>query len=272
MQFKKFKKIPHWDEANMSITQKIHGTNAQVYIYEEDGEMKLACAARNRWIFPENDHYGFAAFVYANKDEFIEKLGPGRHYGEWAGPGINSGEGLKERMLFLFNWRKFEDKQLPTRVSVVPVLFYGLFSKELISAVFEDLKENGSLVCDGFMRPEGIVIEIDGKLYKKVFDNQEVAWKKVKNKIYAPKKTVDASHLLQPMRLEKLLSSDEAYIRDYPRSLSSICKDYVKDLEEENQIEGTEEEVAAIKKALGKKLYPFVKEFFHDVLGIGQNN
>lgn len=91
-EFKSFQKIQNISKLTMSITQKIHGSNAQVYIYKDNnGNMQLLTGSRSRWITPEDDNYGFAKFVYENKEEFIEKLGEGRHFGEWASPGINSG-------------------------------------------------------------------------------------------------------------------------------------------------------------------------------------
>src|SRR5882762_5274769 len=112
MEFKSFGKIPRIDNIKISITQKIHGTNAQILIVEENGEKLLIPGSRTRWLSLGDDNYGFAKFCHDNKEEIIEKLGVGRHYGEWAGPGINAGEGLKEKTLFLFNWHHFKDKEL----------------------------------------------------------------------------------------------------------------------------------------------------------------
>lgn len=258
--FKKFQKIEHIGKLFMTITQKIHGSNAQILIYEEDGKLELKTGCRTRWITPEADNFGFSSFVHDNKSEFIEKLGLGRHFGEWAGPGINSGEGLKEKTLFLFNTFRYEGKLLPSRVRIIPELHSGKFSHEVIDNIFNHLKTYGSKAVEGYMSPEGIVIELGGQFYKKVFNPEETKWTS-KNKIpkpYIP--SVDVSHLLQPIRLEKLLSRDEAYIRNYPESLSSICKAYVADLEIEAQIVGTPEEITMIKKQLGKHIFAFVKE------------
>ena len=167
IEFEKFKKIEQF-RPWMSVTQKIHGTNAQIFIYEEDGEKKLACGSRSRWLSPGDDNHGFAQFVYSNKDEFIEKLGIGRHFGEWAGPGINNGEGLKEKTIFLFNWRRFKhiEKELPNRVSTVPLLYNGIFIYEEIEKIMDELKNHGSYICE-YHKPEGIVIEFYEKFYKK---------------------------------------------------------------------------------------------------------
>lgn len=258
-EFKEFPKIQRLERLTMQITQKLHGTNAQIYIYQdENGNPQLLTGSRQRWIIPEDDNYGFAKFVYDNKQEFIDKLGFGRHFGEWAGKGINSGEGLPEKRLFLFSqyWR---DKELPIKTFTVPLLYSGELNIHIIDTIFQDLKENGSKLVQGYMKPEGIVVDIDGQRYKKVFEDEETQWKRSN----APKKEfnlgVDVSHLLQPIRLEKLLSRDEKYRREYPYSLSSICKDYTKDLLDEQQITGTEDEVKLILKSLGGHLYSFVK-------------
>lgn len=276
MEFKSFSKIEHLDKISISITQKMHGTNAQICIWEEDGVMHLKCASRSRWLIPGDDNHGFAKFVYENKDEFIEKLGVGRHYGEWCGPRINAGEGLKEKTLFLFNWRRWDSVELPPCTKSIPLILsterlpilYGIeisfceFDVRNISdQCLSLLKDTGSMAVEGYMKPEGIVIDIGGKFYKKVFDESEIKWKQAEKKEYTPRERMDVSHLLQPLRLEKLLSRDEIYLREYPKSLSTICALYVKDLEEENQIEGDEDEVKGIKKSLGSNLFKFVKEF-----------
>lgn len=84
------------------ITEKIDGTNAQVYISDDGFTMKVG--SRTRWITPQDDNFGFAAWVEANREELM-KLGPGRHYGEWWGSGIQRAYGLPkgERRFSLFN-------------------------------------------------------------------------------------------------------------------------------------------------------------------------
>ena len=65
------------------ITEKIDGTNACIYI-GEDGEFLVG--SRTRWITPDQDNHGFAAWAYANKDKLL-LLGHGTHFGEWWGTG-----------------------------------------------------------------------------------------------------------------------------------------------------------------------------------------
>lgn len=282
MEFKGFPKIERIGKMKMSITQKIHGTNAQIMITPlgDDGRFAggglikeidlfyvdcktyvMQVGSRTRWIVPGDDNYGFAAFVHANADEFIRTLGPGQHFGEWAGPGINSGEGLTEKTFFLFDWWKFpEGRPLPPQTKVVPLLHNGEADLHAIETAMNDLKTNGSKIVPGFMRPEGVVVMLGDIRYKKVFDAEETQWKKADEKYRETKskenKGPDLSHLCQPIRLAKLLSKDERLVIEYPESLKRIAEEYVRDLEEEGQI-GPD---PVIKKQFSKFLYPFIKE------------
>lgn len=278
-EFKPFDKILHIGKLYMNITQKIHGSNAQILIEKVSGELipaefgfqdyNVFAGSRTRWLNPDDDNYGFCKWVMENRQELIEKLGEGRHFGEWAGPGINTGEGLKEKTLCLFNWRRWEGKELPNRVTTVPLLYRGRLSLNIINDVMERLKERGSYLVPRYMKPEGIVVDIDGQLYKNVFNAEEIKWKDNEKPIRerGSKASIDVSYLFQPLRLEKLLSTDEKYIREYPSSLGSICKDYVLDLEAENQFKATnEDELKAEKKALGKEIYYFVKSIMSTMI------
>ena len=289
MEFKPFEKITALKKIEMCITQKIHGTNAQVFIIEVplptdtipdekrglplpnvtiDGKGYLIRAgSRTRWIYPGDDNYGFAAFVDKHKEEFVQKLGVGQHFGEWAGLGINSGEGLDSKVFVLFDhWKYPPERPLPPQTTVVPVLYKGPFNLEKIEEVMTDLKTNGSKLCPGFMRPEGVVIDTMGHRLKKVFEAEETAWKRGDEKAKAIKTEQENlaltkyAHLFQPIRMEKLLSRDERYLTDYPKSLPQICADYVSDLLSEGQIVGDADEVKAVKKALGGELFKFARE------------
>ena len=261
MEFKPFPEIKKLSKVDMSITQKIHGTNAQVFIVplsivplpeessegipriEVDGEpYNIFCGSRTRWITPEKDNYGFASFVYANVEEFIRKLGPGQHFGEWAGPGINSGEGLKEKTFVLFDfWRFTPERPLPPQCCVVPVLYQGPMNLEAVATTMQELKTNGSKLVPGFNRPEGVVINAMGTRFKKVFEAEETSWKgKDPNYVKPKKEQIDCSHLMQPIRLEKLLSREEQFTIEFPKSLPKIVDAYIQDLIKEDQITGSE--------------------------------
>lgn len=257
MDFKGFGSIERIGKVFMNITQKIHGTNAQIFITDSTPEEvsngqaldidgfyhTLRCGSRTRWITPDSDNYGFATFVYSHKEEFIRKLGNGQHFGEWAGPGINSGEGLSEKVFVLFEHRQFPpERPLPPQTVVVPVLYTGKFDIDAIGIAMENLKANGSKLALGFMRPEGVVVSIAGTRYKKVFDAEETQWKKgdetyQNNKV--KKEATDYSHLLQPLRLEKLISRDEQFKLGFPNNLSLLVNEYIADLIKEEQITDT---------------------------------
>ena len=157
------------------ITEKIDGTNGVVYI-GADGEFLVG--SRNRWITPEADNFGFAAWANAHKDELMT-LGPGRHFGEWWGSGIQRGYGLPkgEKRWSLFNvqrWCLFgqEPKPRPTQdprvmktqdilpacCGLVPVLYEGPFSMTVANDCLVRLLGAGSVASPGFMNPEGIVV------------------------------------------------------------------------------------------------------------------
>lgn len=152
MDFNEFPKIARLSRECI-ITEKIDGTNGQIYI-GEDGEFLVG--SRTRWITPDNDNFGFARWAYDNKDELMT-LGPGRHFGEWWGPGIQRGYGLKEKRFSLFNVTRWAEAH-PQCCDVVPVLWRGIFETDAVLMCLSDLIETGSVASPGFMRPEGVVI------------------------------------------------------------------------------------------------------------------
>lgn len=162
------------------ITEKLDGTNAQVFISPDLNI--VAAGSRNRWITPDADNFGFARWVKDHRDELLQ-LGPGRHFGEWWGSGIQRGCGLPkgEKRFSLFNtvrWAKHgtvpkviptgdpnalkTQDVLPLCCDLVPVLAEGLFSPLEMGNIIENmifrLKTIGSFAAPGFMDPEGIVI------------------------------------------------------------------------------------------------------------------
>ncbi len=182
--FKSFGKMARLDTTRMRITQKMHGTNAQILIENdvEAGVMRIKAGSRTKYLTETNDNFGFAKWVNENAQDLIEILNEGRHYGEWCGPGINSGEGLKERTLFLFDvprFRHFIEKREHPQVSCVPILYEGPFNTVTIDNVFGWLKREGSHAVEygTFDKVEGIVVEVDGKRFKKVFNSEDTQWK-----------------------------------------------------------------------------------------------
>lgn len=180
------------------ITEKIDGTNAAVlivpfseadHIAHEHGLVELFetdqrnltalvpyddetgreahlvfAQSRTRFITPGNDNFGFARWVQGNAEKLVATLGPGRHFGEWWGSGIQRGYGLQkgEKRFSLFNSSRWSTEDFADSgiagLGVVPTLYEGPFSEELIQNALEGLRWYGSYAEPGFMRPEGIII------------------------------------------------------------------------------------------------------------------
>jgi hypothetical protein len=173
------------------ITEKIDGTNAQVFI-TDDGRMLTG--SRTRWITPEDDNFGFARWAADHKDELMQ-LGPGSHFGEWWGQGIQRKYGLSERRFSLFNvsrWClhnetpeaiptadprivKMQDV-LPDCCHLVPILRQGINISTLAESALYELSQRGSVAAPGFMNPEGIVVfHVAGNVgFKMTLDNDGV--------------------------------------------------------------------------------------------------
>lgn len=175
MEFTPFPKISRLSRECV-ITEKIDGTNAQIFIGQRDlcpthpafvvalssdESLFMLTGSRNRWITPENDNYGFAAWAKTNAEELF-KLGPGHHFGEWWGAGIQRRYGLTEKRFSLFNtlrWANPETSERPPACcSVVPELYRGLFDTSAINGVLNSLAEKGSAAAPGFLQPEGIIV------------------------------------------------------------------------------------------------------------------
>lgn len=187
IEFEPFEKMARLSRETI-ITEKIDGTNATVYVDTNGG---VFAGSRNKWITPNDDNYGFAAWVAANKQE-LRELGPGIHRGEWWGQGIQRGYGLKEKRLSLFNVQRWalhgtEPKTYPTmdpRVTrtqdvlppccgLVPVLERCSFDTKDVDMWLEYLRTNGSVAAPGFLKPEGVVVfHIAGNVgFKKTLGN-----------------------------------------------------------------------------------------------------
>ncbi len=173
-EFKEFDKIPRLSRA-MVVTEKLDGTNAQVYI-GEDGE--FLTGSRTRWITPTDDNYGFSRWAHENKEELM-KLGPGSHFGEWWGNGIQRKYGMDRKVFSLFNTARWSDDAVrPKCCSVVPVLYQGVFDSALVDIQIQRLRLSGSVAAPGFMPPEGVVVwhEAARMLFKKTLDKDD-QWK-----------------------------------------------------------------------------------------------
>ncbi len=177
------------------ISEKIDGTNAIIRITPEGD---LFTGSRTQWITPDKDNHGFAGWVKEHQEE-VMLLGPGLHFGEWWGSGINRGYGLKkgEKRLSLFNVQRWclhgtepqrietadprivkYQEVLPPCIGLVPVLDrvnFDSINTSVIQALLS-LEIYGSVAAPGFMDPEGIVVfHIAGNVgFKKTIKNDDI--------------------------------------------------------------------------------------------------
>lgn len=176
--FESFPKLTRFSQ-DWTVTEKIDGSNAQIFISEE-GEIKAG--SRKRFLEPtkQGDNMGFAKWVYANAQALILLLGPGRHFGEWWGQGIQRGYDLKEKRFSLFNvsrWKEEEVNHIPG-LHVVPSFAIGEYYDNPgapFQVFLNKLHDGGSLAAPGYMNPEGIVM-FHGRSntgFKKTFDYDE---------------------------------------------------------------------------------------------------
>ncbi len=184
------------------VTEKIDGTNGVIWI-SDDGT-QIVAGSRTQWLTPEKpDNYGFRAWVEANRDDLM-KLGPGMHFGEWWGSGIQRRYGLADKRFSLFNVARWGDSQevscakcgfqsalfspntcercgkvlpkqptpRPACCGVVPVLWTGMHDDLDLPSICADLKSSGSVAAPGYMNPEGVVVfhTASGALFKHTLD------------------------------------------------------------------------------------------------------
>jgi hypothetical protein len=176
IEFKEFPKIARLNR-EVIVTEKIDGTNAAV-IVTEDGQ--VAAQSRSRIITIADDNFGFARWVLENSTE-LAKLGPGHHFGEWWGQGIQRGYGLTEKRFSLFNTSRWSDPAArPACCHVVPVIAHGAAKDSFDTAkiAMQWLQEKGSYAAPGFMKPEGIVcFHVQGNLMLKATIEKDEEWK-----------------------------------------------------------------------------------------------
>lgn len=192
IEFQPWPKIPRLFRP-VTITEKIDGTNACVVVddnlpdapegervgggivttIEDNGAwfpVLVGAQSRKHTIIPEVDNYGFAKWVFDNAKYLATTLGPGRHYGEWWGQGINRGYGLKEKRFSLFNVRRWYGTEFDhPQVGLVPVIYHKRdYSEALVRVALHGLRNKGSRAVVGYDRPEGVVVfhEDAGQCFK----------------------------------------------------------------------------------------------------------
>jgi hypothetical protein len=176
-EFQPFPKISRL-RREVVVTEKIDGTNSAICI-TDTGE--VYAQSRNKIITPQDDNHGFANWVKANEKELAEQLGPGVHFGEWWGRGINK-RYSSEKRFSLFNVHRWHSDTPDYRCIEAPLCYVvptlaiiEKFSTEEVDKVFAKLKETGSLAEPGNMDPEGIVIfhSQNSALYKVTYEYDE---------------------------------------------------------------------------------------------------
>ncbi len=182
------------------VTEKIDGTNAGVFIktcffgesVEHDPnrtavvfgsalgdgglpveEYHVYAQSRNNFITPDRDNHGFSNWVLANAQALVGILGPGRHFGEWWGKGIQRGYGADRKYWSLFTGSAIRMRKRLAGVTdpdllaeamehiglrEVPVISTGPFSENLVRTCMDILRDKGSFASPGFRRPEGIIV------------------------------------------------------------------------------------------------------------------
>ncbi len=155
MEHEAFPKIPRLMK-DMIITEKIDGTNAQIFI--DDLGQTIKAGSRNRWVTSAADNSGFGRWVETYQDELKAILGPGRHFGEWWGQGIQRRYDMDMKVFSLFNTSQWEGMDLiGGQLRAVPVLGTYTFDTNKIQIVLSELRHTGSHAAPGFMDPEGIM-------------------------------------------------------------------------------------------------------------------
>ena len=244
IEFQEWPKIPRLNR-DITITEKIDGTNAavgiaEVDVYElseqeasqfkfinkdtnllDDDDSSMATVvyaqSRTRIITPAQDNKGFAKWVWNHAEELASILGPGLHFGEWWGNGIQRGYGLAQgdKRFSLFNTAKWNDEtlgkregflQTPMGLGVVPVLYEGGFNKVCWlndlspwESSLSSLRVHGSYAAPGFNRPEGVVIyhHAANSCFKVTLENDE-----------SPKEVLRKREALREQALEDFRKSE----------------------------------------------------------------
>lgn len=167
-----------------TITEKIDGCTAQIMVMAYSSDIMQALTtrgidsittptniilvgSRNRYLSGDADHHGFFQWVNRNHME-LETLGPGRHFGEWWGKGIQKRYHDTQKRFSLFNtqrWHAQGQDYLPEGMEwapaccdVVPILYKGPFTTQAVEKTVFNLRVRGSSVDPLCKRPEGVIV------------------------------------------------------------------------------------------------------------------
>lgn len=183
--FEAWPKIPRWSNEKVTVTEKIDGTNAAVIILPYDMDhhdlirdgyavrvdhvtnsegVTFATQSRKRFIKPgkDTDNAGFAGWAWENRENLVDLLSYGKHYGEWWGRGIQRGYGLDHKKFSLFRPWRYEHLALTNEIpglDVVPTLYSGGIAGLTVKDIISKLETEGSKAAPKYMLPEGIIIQ-----------------------------------------------------------------------------------------------------------------
>lgn len=213
IEFQAWPKTPRLSNGGVTVTEKIDGTNACVIImpvdidapgyqkdpmtalggWQENNNHLVGAQSRKRLIRPNAlggpDNAGFAAWVWSHANELVDLLGPGRHFGEWWGQGIQRRYGMDHKVFSLFNeykWNKIAEQREDWRpraqaihMDIVPLLYQGRFSDVAIEDTLSVLREHGSFAPlkwgKSGQKAEGVIIRLPGgQLFKAFVEDDDV--------------------------------------------------------------------------------------------------
>jgi hypothetical protein len=158
---------PTWEDSHLSKVIAVVNLSSQEGSETVTKQHWIGAQSRTRLVIPEDDNHGFARWVSDNAASLVGDLGPGRHFGEWWGRGINRNYGLDHRRFSLFNTEKWTARRPffhTDQLDVVPVIqpydtggWSESWSHLALNAAGR-LKDHGSFAAPGFRNPEGVCV------------------------------------------------------------------------------------------------------------------
>lgn len=175
--FREWPKMERYRQLRCIVTEKIDGTNAMIYVPTNTAHPVIA-GKRTSWLLNGAKNFGFEAWV-SQHAEALRRLGPGTHYGEWYGAGIQRRYGMDGKRFALFaatRWIADDGTSnlpdgLPAELGVVPILYRGVFDPHKVDEVIAKLYREGSAAVPGWRSPEGVVVAVQGSSPWKLSDN-----------------------------------------------------------------------------------------------------
>lgn len=172
IKFLKWPKITRRN-AKCTISEKANGSNGALAFKVTDAsptdgreiyvlDVQMAVQTRTRIVTTQDDQTGIARWAEANREtlemdllyvnRMLPEPGTYYHYGEFMTRGHD------EPHFYLFNTRRWTGVKFRTpTLKVVPVLYEGDYSDEIVEKCLEDLRQNGSRIHPG-LPAEGVVV------------------------------------------------------------------------------------------------------------------